>query len=438
MRIFLSCCLRRCLPFVILLVAPLAWAGVLLEPKPAPEWMISEWINGNPGSVSQNRGKVILINFFQLWCPGSNEFSIPLFQSWQEKFGVRDDVLIVSIHTVFEGHAEQTPDKLKKFVAERGITHPVGIDSYPIKTQLVPATMDRYQTGGTPHVAIIDKEGELRFSHFGRFDPEPVERFITRILEEEKKLNVKGTYDNKPKTPPARPGRRASRQARPEPPPPPPEPEPERVDDEVQAQEEVQPEPPVPEPDQPEAVAEAATAEPEAVPEADDAGTSPDAARPEGGAEAKEGGDQAEDEPKEKAARDPNAPDPALTGSYKLRFEQTSKSCGEISAAADVITQVTVYRDRIVARFSRPYLGVREIAASYNESGGDFQANLRQDAADKGGAKLNVGLQMTGRFLSVVDPVELEYHYSVDQRSEDGSADCIIEGRGIGTRFRGR
>ena len=57
-------------------------AGVLLVPEPAPEWKVSQWINDDPGTLADNRGKVVLIHFFQLWCPGCHEFSIPLFHQF--------------------------------------------------------------------------------------------------------------------------------------------------------------------------------------------------------------------------------------------------------------------------------------------------------------------------------------------------------------------
>lgn len=150
----------------------------------APEWAISEWIGGNPGTVASNRGKVILIDFFQLWCPGCNQFSLPLFERWQEKYGSRDDVLIVSIHTVFEGLSRQDPSKLKWFMKQKGFQHPVGIDAYASDDEETPITMKRYRTRGTPQVVVIDKQGNLRFSRFGRFDPAPVEAMIDRLLEE--------------------------------------------------------------------------------------------------------------------------------------------------------------------------------------------------------------------------------------------------------------
>jgi hypothetical protein len=159
-------------------------AGVILEDRPAPEWAVSEWINGDPGRLEDHLGRVVLIEFFQLWCPVSNSFAIPLFRRWDELYGDRDDVLIVSIHSVFEGQDVQTPERLRQFVHDRGIRHPVGIDAFTRQDPLTPITMSRFGAEGTPQVVIVDKNGKVRFSHFGVFRPEVVESFIDRLLKE--------------------------------------------------------------------------------------------------------------------------------------------------------------------------------------------------------------------------------------------------------------
>jgi hypothetical protein len=159
-------------------------AGVVLQPTPAPEWEVSLWLNDDPGSLRDHRGRVVLIEFVQVVCPGSEGFLVPLFQRWQGLYGDREDVLIVSIHSVFDEHDYRTPHQLREFVRESGIRHPLGIDAYDDDDDRVPVTMRRYQAGGTPHVALVDREGRLRFSHFGAFDPVPVEAFIERLLQE--------------------------------------------------------------------------------------------------------------------------------------------------------------------------------------------------------------------------------------------------------------
>jgi thiol-disulfide isomerase/thioredoxin len=161
-----------------------ARAGVLLDPKQAPDFQVREWVGEDPGSMTRLRDKVVLIEFFQLWCPGSNAFSIPLFDRWEELYGGREDVVLVSIHSVFEGHEYQTDERLREFIRQNGIERTVGIDALPAGGEGTPETMKRFGALGTPHVVIVDKEGDIRFSAFGPFDIVPVEAFIDRLLGE--------------------------------------------------------------------------------------------------------------------------------------------------------------------------------------------------------------------------------------------------------------
>ncbi len=151
----------------------------------APDFDVSEWINGDGISIEDLRGQVVVIDFFQLWCPSCNTFSIPLMHEWEEKYAqaIQDKKLkILSIHTVFEGHALQTPMVLKGFLKLRGIEHLVGNDRLA-PGQTTPETMKRYQTLGTPEVAIIDQHGVIRFQRAGFFDVPSAEQLIEELLQ---------------------------------------------------------------------------------------------------------------------------------------------------------------------------------------------------------------------------------------------------------------
>ncbi len=52
----------------------------------APELEISEWINGEGITLESLCGKVVIIEFFQLWCPGCNHSSILLMEKWGGDF----------------------------------------------------------------------------------------------------------------------------------------------------------------------------------------------------------------------------------------------------------------------------------------------------------------------------------------------------------------
>jgi thiol-disulfide isomerase/thioredoxin len=160
------------------------WTRVRRPNIPAPRWDISEWINGDGGNIDTLKGRVIVIDFFQLWCPGCNRFSGPLMAYWQKKYAAEiksGRMLLVKIHTVFEGHGFQTVRRLKRYIKDKHITMPVGVDRH-VDGRRLPETMRRYKTRGTPEMAIIDADGIIRFQKFGFFQPATVEPLIERLL----------------------------------------------------------------------------------------------------------------------------------------------------------------------------------------------------------------------------------------------------------------
>lgn len=152
--------------------------------SPAPEWDIATWINSEPLRLHDLRGQVVVIDFFQLWCPGCKSFSIPLTLEWEKEFAdeiANDRMKIVSIHTVFEGHDHQTVERLRRFVDERGFGHPVGHDRHDIDDRL-PNTMILYGTRGTPEMCFIDKNGTIAWQRIGLFDVDEKRALVRRLL----------------------------------------------------------------------------------------------------------------------------------------------------------------------------------------------------------------------------------------------------------------
>jgi len=150
----------------------------------ASEWVISEWINWSGTSLHNLRGTVVIVEFFQLWCPGCNKFSIPLMKQWSPTFHDEieaGDLKILSIYTVFKGQDYQIPKRLRGFVKEKGIHHLVVVDHYNPGEHL-PETMKRYNTMGTSEVVIIDQQGMIKMQQFGRFDVAKAEQLIRHLI----------------------------------------------------------------------------------------------------------------------------------------------------------------------------------------------------------------------------------------------------------------
>ena len=132
----------------------------------APAWDVAQWFNTDKDLTLESfAGKVIVLEAFQILCPGCVSHGIPLAQSVQRAFP-EDQVAVIGLHTVFEHHAAMTPVSLAAFIEGYRITFPVGVDAPG--TGSSPKTMSAYQLRGTPSTVLIDKAGRLRRNHFGQ------------------------------------------------------------------------------------------------------------------------------------------------------------------------------------------------------------------------------------------------------------------------------
>lgn len=130
-----------------------------------PELQVSQWFNTDREiTLASLIGKVVVIEAFQMLCPGCVLHGLPLAQKVRQTFSP-ETVAVIGLHTVFEHHAAMTPVSLAAFLHEYRITFPVGVDS-PGEGSL-PKTMEAFQMRGTPSMLIFDKAGTLRAHHFG-------------------------------------------------------------------------------------------------------------------------------------------------------------------------------------------------------------------------------------------------------------------------------
>lgn len=135
---------------------------------PAPPLITSEWINTDrPLDIPDFRGQVLVIEAFQMLCPGCVSHGLPQVQKVARAFS-EDQVAVIGLHTVFEHHeAQGTRAALAAFAHEYRLDFPIGIDR---QDGSLPATMTAYEMQGTPTLIIIDRQGRRRFQRFGTMD----------------------------------------------------------------------------------------------------------------------------------------------------------------------------------------------------------------------------------------------------------------------------
>lgn len=150
----------------------------------APELQVERWLNTPaPIVLDDLRGQVVVIEAFQMLCPGCVAHGLPQAIRVARTFS-DTDVVVLGLHTVFEHHSAQgTYDALAAFIHEYQIPFPVGIDR-PSPDQRVPATMASYQLEGTPTMILIDQDGNVRAQHLGQIDDMALGAQIMALINE--------------------------------------------------------------------------------------------------------------------------------------------------------------------------------------------------------------------------------------------------------------
>jgi peroxiredoxin len=135
----------------------------------APELQVTRWFNApTPITLAALRGKVVVIEAFQMLCPGCVSHGLPQAQRVRRLF-TEAQLAVLGLHTVFEHHAAMGEVALEAFLHEYRISFPVGVDA-PSTNGPIPHTMAVYNLRGTPSLLLIDKQGRLRKQFFGQVE----------------------------------------------------------------------------------------------------------------------------------------------------------------------------------------------------------------------------------------------------------------------------
>ena len=135
----------------------------------------NSWINSNvPLHLKDLRGKVVLVDFWTYSCINCYR-TIPFLNAWYEKYN-RDGLVIVGVHSP-EFEFEKNRDNLIGAIEEYGIEYPVVQDN-----DLV--IWNKYNNRYWPAKYLIDKDGKVRYYHFGEGKYDETEQEIQKLLSE--------------------------------------------------------------------------------------------------------------------------------------------------------------------------------------------------------------------------------------------------------------
>ena len=161
-------------------ILPLAVAGLLLSTQPAAAILQKGdkapaiklvTTSGQPVSLSNYKGYVLVMDFFATWCIPCKE-SIPHMNGLNRKYG-KQGLQILGV-SVDEGGERE----VKNFIAERKIGYPVAIAGEDLQTD--------YGLRSIPTIYVINKKGMVaeKFQGYSDQTGKAMEDAIKRLLAE--------------------------------------------------------------------------------------------------------------------------------------------------------------------------------------------------------------------------------------------------------------
>jgi len=137
--------------------------------RPAPDFTLST-LDGAEVTLSDLRGKPVLINFWASWCPPCRLEMPELIRIYEAHKD--EDFVILGVDLTFQDAIAD----VEAFVEEFNMTFPVLLD----KTGEVGRS---YRLLGIPMSVFIDRQGIIRRIHIGAMTGDQIDEFTAEILE---------------------------------------------------------------------------------------------------------------------------------------------------------------------------------------------------------------------------------------------------------------
>src|SRR5215469_4059281 len=151
-------------------------AGAAIEHvgAPAPDFSCARCLNHAPFKLSDLRGKVVLVDFWEYTCINCIR-TFPYLRRWDQLYGP-EGLIILGVHTpefAFAKNPQNVANAIKRF----GFTFPVVLDNDE-------TIWSAFHNLAWPADFLIDKDGRLAYSHIGEGDYGDTELAIRKLLTE--------------------------------------------------------------------------------------------------------------------------------------------------------------------------------------------------------------------------------------------------------------
>ncbi len=135
---------------------------------------IKAWLNSEPLTLAGLRGKVVLVDFWTYTCINCIH-TYPFLKLWHSRYA-DEGLVIIGVHSP-EFEFEKDQDNVIRATKDDGIVWPVAMDNDFV-------TWRNYSNRFWPAKYLVDKNGEVRYTHFGEGRYAETEEKIRELLQE--------------------------------------------------------------------------------------------------------------------------------------------------------------------------------------------------------------------------------------------------------------
>ncbi len=136
------------------LVVSFGFLSLSANADPAPDFTLQS-STGENVRLAEQRGKVVMLNFWASWC-GPCRKEMPLLDAMYQRYSSAGFVL-------YGVNVEEDNTDAKKLLKELGVTFPVLFDTESKASSL-------YNVDAMPTTVVIDKKGQVRYVNRGYKD----------------------------------------------------------------------------------------------------------------------------------------------------------------------------------------------------------------------------------------------------------------------------
>lgn len=142
----------------------------------APELQPSgEWFNSEPLTMGDLRGQVVLVDFWTYSCINCIR-TLPYLRDWHDQYADQG-LVILGVHSP-EFEFEKRASNLEEAIADFELEYPIFQDNEFL-------TWRAYNNRYWPAKYLVDKNGVVRYTHFGEGEYLETENAIRQLLEEQ-------------------------------------------------------------------------------------------------------------------------------------------------------------------------------------------------------------------------------------------------------------